>query len=253
MRGRSRTMPQESFKVQSFADVLEGEIDLSESISITHRANYGENHYAWKGDAVQRGQAHAWVRKELLKTKPLVCEICGRTKNIELASINGHVYTRNLEDYMFMCKRCHNDFDGHFDNLKQGAEAIYKRSLIYNPRLKTKECTICHNIKPIGDFYKDGDGIRSDCKSCSSDIRKARWRKNNNTPLLKLWSEVEHGIRTCTKCGETKPLSEFVKQPSRKTGTSSHCRECIASSAKERYTPKRINGKNSKYTNRNQH
>jgi len=37
----------------------------------------GPAHYKWAGDDVQCGQAHAWVRKELLKTLPCKCTKCG--------------------------------------------------------------------------------------------------------------------------------------------------------------------------------
>ena len=34
-------------------------------------------------------------------------------------------------------------------------------------------------------------------------------------------------MKTCTKCGETKNFSEFVKDKSKKDGHSSHCKNCI--------------------------
>ena len=34
--------------------------------------------------------------------------------------------------------------------------------------------------------------------------------------------------KTCTRCGQTKPLSGFHRDPSHSTGRKSHCRSCVA-------------------------
>ena len=40
-------------------------------------------------------------------------------------------------------------------------------------------------------------------------------------------------MKTCTKCGETKPLSEFSKNAQHKDGHQSQCRVCASARRKE--------------------
>lgn len=45
--------------------------------------------------------------------------------------------------------------------------------------------------------------------------------------------DVESRVRSCTKCGEIKPFSEFQKRKSRPSGLSSHCKACRGAANKE--------------------
>ena len=38
-------------------------------------------------------------------------------------------------------------------------------------------------------------------------------------------------MKTCIKCGETKPLSEFYKHATNRSGKQSHCKTCMIESA----------------------
>ena len=46
-------------------------------------------------------------------------------------------------------------------------------------------------------------------------------------------------MKTCTKCGETKPLSEFSADDAYKDGYQSHCKDCKRAYARERYAKNR--------------
>lgn len=63
---------------------------------------------------------HIWIKKRKFKLD--YCEICGGTeKRIELANISG-VYSRNINDYRWVCSKCHRDMDGNtlvFKSLKR--------------------------------------------------------------------------------------------------------------------------------------
>jgi len=72
----------------------------------------GEQHHKWKGNDASVTSIHIWVRKQLLKLLPLQCTECGSTENIEVANINNHVYTRDVNDYTFLCRKCHKKKDG---------------------------------------------------------------------------------------------------------------------------------------------
>ena len=121
-------------------------------------------------------------------------------------------------------------------NLKQGVDAIYN-SPRYNPNITEKKCSVCGVIKSLSEFYKDGNGLRADCILCDNNRLKQKRRTSGHTPLLTLWEAVDSGYRICTKCGIKKSLSEFRKRNS-KTGTTSHCTECIRNTANSAYVPK---------------
>lgn len=62
----------------------------------------------WKGDKVGYTPLHIWVRRN--KPKPNKCEICKEDKKLEVSNKNGK-YSRNLNDWQWICKRCHHYFD----------------------------------------------------------------------------------------------------------------------------------------------
>ncbi|MFH2030829.1 MAG: hypothetical protein ABIJ40_09490 [Bacteroidota bacterium] len=80
------------------------------------RTKQGENHYAWKGDAVGYFALHAWIRRKW--GKACRCEQCGLDKVPEgfsrffqWANID-HLYKRNKDDWKQLCIKCHKAFDG---------------------------------------------------------------------------------------------------------------------------------------------
>ena len=70
-----------------------------------------EKHPLWKGDKVSYSGLHLWVRRH--KGYLLYCENCKKKKGIEeleLSNISGE-YKRDINDYEWLCVRCHNDKD----------------------------------------------------------------------------------------------------------------------------------------------
>lgn len=65
----------------------------------------------YKGDEVGYGALHAWVRRH--KGTPSLCSHCGTTesKRFEWCNVDGK-YRRKLVDYIRLCKKCHNNYDG---------------------------------------------------------------------------------------------------------------------------------------------
>jgi len=51
---------------------------------------------------------HNYIKKR--KPKQEYCSICNKNKKLQLASI-GHTYTREPEDYIWLCQSCHSLFD----------------------------------------------------------------------------------------------------------------------------------------------
>lgn len=218
-------MPEAEIEMPCESGLLE-----SESVTICS----GENHYLWKGDAVQNGQLHAWIRKELFKVYPKKCYWCESTKRVEAANITG-VYNRDISNFLPLCKKCHNDFDGLLSNLKQGPDAILD-SPRRNPNTTEKLCSKCGVVKPLSEFYPERGGYRFDCKVCNVKASKRRRiEKYGIGSITRLEIELAQGIRSCTKCKKIKPLSEFNISSGRKSKTTSHCKDCSNAHTRSKY------------------
>lgn len=74
----------------------------------------GEKNSQWKGDNVGLRALHRWVSKRL--QKPDLCEICKVRPPHDLANIshtyNPLTYTRDLQNWHWLCRRCHMISDG---------------------------------------------------------------------------------------------------------------------------------------------
>ena len=75
----------------------------------------GNKNINWKGDEVKYVGLHKWIRK--YKPKPKFCEICKIKPPKDIANISGE-YKRDIEDYQWICRRCHVIKDGTINNLK---------------------------------------------------------------------------------------------------------------------------------------
>ncbi len=94
----------------------------------------GEKNPLWRGDEVGYAALHEWVRKR--KPKPAFCEVCGKQPPFDLASIDDK-YTRNLDDWRWLCRKCHMKIDGRSGklslmsmgdkNLKRGRNGRFER------------------------------------------------------------------------------------------------------------------------------
>jgi hypothetical protein len=64
----------------------------------------------WKGDKVRgKDMYHEWLRRRY--PAPKLCENCHKEKKLQLANIKNHVYTRKIEDYKWLCSKCHYNLD----------------------------------------------------------------------------------------------------------------------------------------------
>ena len=112
-----------------------------------------EKNINWKGDEAKYHALHKYVGRN--KSKPKLCEDCKKRPPRDLANIKNHNYTRNIEDYKWLCHSCHKKID-----LKEKRRK-HKNNLI--------ECVFCKKFKKKEDFYKHKqmwDGLSSTCKEC---------------------------------------------------------------------------------------
>jgi len=74
----------------------------------------------WKGDNIKCMNAlHTWIRRH--KPKPVFCEECHKNQPYDVANISGQ-YLRDVNDYRWLCRKCHMLSDGRMNNLKQFQE-----------------------------------------------------------------------------------------------------------------------------------
>lgn len=66
----------------------------------------------WKGDNVGYFALHAWLNRKYGRIRQ--CSLCGENnpnKRYEWSNISGK-YKRDINDYIRLCKKCHNNKDG---------------------------------------------------------------------------------------------------------------------------------------------
>ena len=57
------------------------------------------------------------------KQKPIKCEFCNERPVLDLANIS-QKYKRDLNDWEYLCRKCHMIKDGRMKNLEKGREVI---------------------------------------------------------------------------------------------------------------------------------
>ena len=100
-----------------------GQENIAKQIGIRKKlseSKMGSKNPMWQGDDVGYGNLHAWVRRN--KSKPPLCEKCKEKEPYDVANISGE-YKRDIDDYEWLCRKCHMLGDGRYDkaisNLKK--------------------------------------------------------------------------------------------------------------------------------------
>jgi hypothetical protein len=76
----------------------------------------GELNPKWVGDKIGYLGLHDWIKRRL--PKPKLCISCNVRPPYDLANISGR-YLRDLDDWHWLCRRCHMLSDGRMNNLAQ--------------------------------------------------------------------------------------------------------------------------------------
>jgi hypothetical protein len=95
-------------------------------MSGTH-CNTAEANGMWKGSNVSYSAIHLWVKRR--KSKPEYCKSCNEKLPCDLANISGE-YSRDLDDWEWLCRKCHMINDGRLARL---IAARIKTSLRQDP------------------------------------------------------------------------------------------------------------------------
>jgi hypothetical protein len=84
--------------------------DTKDKIRLSKMGSRNPN---WVGDKVSYNQLHDWVRKRI--PKPSVCPKCKKNRVYDLC--NKGRYVRDLDQWEWLCRRCHMLKDGRLDKL----------------------------------------------------------------------------------------------------------------------------------------
>jgi len=90
-------------------------IETKNKISESNKGkNKGKNNPDWKGDDATYSGFHMWMKKQ--KLKPNKCPKCRKKKNRMELSFDHNLgdYTRNPNDYIYLCSSCHKKRDNEF-------------------------------------------------------------------------------------------------------------------------------------------
>ena len=79
-----------------------------------HRRWHNKTNPQWKGSKVGLSALHEWIKNRKLKS--LICEKCKRKSFLDLANISGE-YKRDINDFQWLCRRCHMISDNRMKNL----------------------------------------------------------------------------------------------------------------------------------------
>lgn len=108
----------------------------------------------WRGDSAKKEAIHIWVKNR--KPKPELCEKCHLRPPNDLANISGE-YRRDVEDYQWLCRKCHMDSDGRYNNLRQystrDGHVVQCRNCghwrFFTGRGKIMRCFMCNKTMPV--------------------------------------------------------------------------------------------------------
>lgn len=91
-----------------------------------------------------------------------------------------------------------------------------------------KMCSYCKRLKPVTEYHKNGglnDGLSCYCKTCYQWLSKVRREYLREVNKSKGDTVLEQTKR-CSKCGQTKPGTEFYRNSCVRDGLSNYCITC---------------------------
>ena len=95
-------------KKGTYVRTEEHRLKMGEIKKLTHSGSGNPNYGKFKKGASYKA-LHQWLWRE--KPNVVECPICGSTKRIEAHNLSGE-YKRDINDYIWVCSRCHKNRDG---------------------------------------------------------------------------------------------------------------------------------------------
>jgi|GEM_PF-2733014 hypothetical protein len=94
---------------ENISKALTGRIFSAEHRKHISEAQRGEKSNTWKGEDAVKISKHKYVAS--IKPKSEVCEFCGKKSRLALANMKDHNYTKDPNDYKWLCYSCHKKYD----------------------------------------------------------------------------------------------------------------------------------------------
>lgn len=132
---------------------------------------WAEKNVSWAGDRVSRQALHVYIRRRL--PKPKLCPLCLLVSPRDLSNKTGN-YSRNIVDWWYLCRKCHQRYDGLTKLYFNGSKPMDMTNRI---------CSLCGSDKTYPEKNRPNghwghlDGMLV-CKKCKS--REIGRRKRNN-------------------------------------------------------------------------
>lgn len=143
-----------NIKCYSKSEKLKIQSKNSELIKGNSKNKYHLGHLK---DDVKYGALHDWVRYHKVKTGK--CAICGTTKSgskdgrdLDLANISGK-YKRDLDDFEWLCIKCHRQFDKIKKNVFYEVIAVEVKSNGILSKLEKEKCRWYLNNKTFSKIW----------------------------------------------------------------------------------------------------
>jgi hypothetical protein len=141
------------------------------------KVNHGERNGHWNKN-VGYGGIHKWVRRN--RPAPNHCEICGvKRERLDCANISGE-YKRDLEDWIYLCRRCHMKTDDRIKNWNVSRNIDMVNGINLPPKIEKtipRICIVCGTQFLSISNTKDTCGM-----NCYKRVwrRKRKEKKNAN-------------------------------------------------------------------------
>lgn len=198
--------------------------------------NWKGGRYKEKGNKVGLSSLHEWVRRR--KLKPKFCVDCKKVPPVDLANIS-QKYHRDINDFEWLCRRCHMTKDGRIENFKakkqlKDISCQYCKKIVSPKSSEQKFCSYecsrkgkiingeinCKNCKKV--FKKRVRTSQFCSYSCSA---AGGWLKGKR--LLISIEARDRKEKECTKCKIVKPVNQFYYQTIKgKKYINSSCKLC---------------------------
>jgi HNH endonuclease len=137
-------------------------------------------------------------------------------------------FPRNRDGLNSWCRRCATEVEGARRRARTRATAE-TRETERHPGAGLKRCVRCGQVKPLAAFHRyhrSSDGYMAGCADCERTRRGHEAREAD---------PATEGFKTCSACGQVKPLAGFYTDERAPRGVTSRCRECkLVDSAAER-------------------
>lgn len=128
-----------------------------------------EKHPMWKGNKAGYSAIHDWIRRN--KVKPILCEVCNQKKKLQASNISGE-YKRDINDFIYVCSKCHSKIDH---------KSRPKGQDVKTSKLKNKQIAEIFKLREEGLTYKaigEKYGVTKHC--IFKIITKVNWKNYEN-------------------------------------------------------------------------